>query len=88
MQHCLTGSRVYYALMKQTCYSLFIGIYVEQVGGNVTENIYTSLLGIGDELLEVNGEKVIGLSLDQVTCLMTRESTATVRILPHRWIQQ
>ncbi|KAK3567889.1 hypothetical protein QTP86_027310 [Hemibagrus guttatus] len=64
------------------------GIYVEQVGGSATENIYTSLLGAGDEILEVNGEKVTGLSLDQVTCLMTRESTATVRILPHRWIQR
>ncbi|XP_027004355.2 uncharacterized protein si:ch211-13f8.1 [Tachysurus fulvidraco] len=63
------------------------GIYVEQVAGSSTENIYTSLLGVGDEILEVNGEKVTGLSLDQVTCLMTCESTATVRILPHRWIQ-
>ncbi|KAK2860933.1 hypothetical protein Q7C36_005099 [Tachysurus vachellii] len=63
------------------------GVYVEQVAGSSTENIYTSLLGVGDEILEVNGEKVTGLSLDQVTCLMTRESTATVRILPHRWIQ-
>lgn len=71
--------------MKWTC--LVIGIYVEQVGGSATENIYTSLLGVGDEILEVNGEKVTGLSLDQVTSLMTRESTASVRILPHRWIQ-
>ncbi|KAI5612644.1 hypothetical protein C0J50_4376 [Silurus asotus] len=63
------------------------GIYVEQVGGGTTENIYTSLLAVGDEILEVNGEKVTGLSLDQVTCLMTRESSATVRIVPHRWIQ-
>ncbi|TSS97523.1 Procollagen galactosyltransferase 2 [Bagarius yarrelli] len=41
------------------------GIFVEQVVGSTTENIYTSLLGVGDEILEVNGEKVNGLSLDQ-----------------------
>ncbi|XP_036451900.1 LOW QUALITY PROTEIN: uncharacterized protein si:ch211-13f8.1 [Colossoma macropomum] len=63
------------------------GIYVEQVGGSPTDNVYTGLLGVGDEILEVNGEKVTGLNLDQVTRLMTRESTATIRILPHRWIQ-
>lgn len=73
--------------MERTCYSLYIGIYVEQVVGSATQNIYTSLLGVGDEILEVNGERVTGLSLDQVTSLMTRESKATVRILPHRWIQ-
>ncbi|XP_072544753.1 uncharacterized protein [Salminus brasiliensis] len=63
------------------------GIYVEQVGGSPTDNVYTGLLGVGDEILEVNGEVVAGLHLDQVTRLMTRESTATIRILPHRWIQ-
>ncbi|KAL7879544.1 hypothetical protein SRHO_G00017980 [Serrasalmus rhombeus] len=63
------------------------GIYVEQVGGSPTDNVYTGLLGVGDEILEVNGEKVTGLNLDHVTRLMTRESTATIRILPHRWIQ-
>uniref|UniRef100_A0A8B9HWG1 Uncharacterized LOC103025293 n=1 Tax=Astyanax mexicanus TaxID=7994 RepID=A0A8B9HWG1_ASTMX len=63
------------------------GIYVEQVGGSPTDNVYTGLLGVGDEILEVNGEMVAGLHLDQVTRLMTRESTATIRILPHRWIQ-
>lgn len=66
---------------------LYIGVYVEHVGGSASENIYTSLLGVGDEILEINGDKVTGLSLDQVTCLMTRESLATVRIIPHRWIQ-
>ncbi|XP_066536339.1 uncharacterized protein KIAA1614 [Hoplias malabaricus] len=63
------------------------GIYVEQVGGSPTDNVYTGLLGVGDEILEVNGEPVSGLNLDQVTRLMTRESTATIRILPHRWVQ-
>ncbi|XP_016110067.1 uncharacterized protein [Sinocyclocheilus grahami] len=61
------------------------GIYVERVGDTATENIYTGLLGVGDEILEVNGEIVAGLTLDQVTRLMTRDSKATIRIRPHSW---
>ncbi|MEQ2248696.1 hypothetical protein ILYODFUR_021603 [Ilyodon furcidens] len=56
------------------------GVYVEKVGDGGVEG----LLGVGDEILQVNGEVVAGLSMDQVTRLMTRESTATLRILPAR----
>lgn len=68
-------------------YAGFIGIYVERVGDSAMENIYTGLLGVGDEILEVNGEIVAGLTLDQVTRLMTRDSKATIRILPHSWVK-
>ncbi|KAI3374975.1 hypothetical protein L3Q82_021501 [Scortum barcoo] len=60
------------------------GVYVEKVGDGSGEGPYTGLLGIGDEILQVNGEAVAGLSLDQVTRLMTRESTASLRIMPSR----
>ncbi|XP_038575303.1 uncharacterized protein si:ch211-13f8.1 [Micropterus salmoides] len=60
------------------------GVYVEKVGDGSGEGLYTGLLGIGDEILQVNGEAVAGLSLDQVTRLMTRESTASLRIMPAR----
>ncbi|XP_018582240.2 uncharacterized protein KIAA1614 homolog, partial [Scleropages formosus] len=60
------------------------GVYVEEMGDSSTQKLYAGLLGIGDEILEVNGEKVAGLSLDQVTRLMTQESTASVRVLRHR----
>ncbi len=60
---------------------------MERVGDSATENIYTGLLGVGDEILEVNGEIVDGLTLDQVTRLMTRDSKATIRILPHSWVK-
>lgn len=65
----------------------FTGIYVERVGDSPTENIYTGLLGVGDEILEVNGEIIAGLTLDQVTRLMTRESKAKIRICPNSWIK-
>ncbi|MFT7801627.1 uncharacterized protein KIAA1614-like isoform X1 [Arapaima gigas] len=60
------------------------GVYVEEISDSSTQKIYAGLLGVGDEILEVNGEKVAGLSLEQVTWLMTRDSTASVRVLRHR----
>ncbi|XP_048832502.1 uncharacterized protein KIAA1614 isoform X4 [Brienomyrus brachyistius] len=60
------------------------GVYVEEMGDSNTQKLYAGLLGIGDEILEVNGEKVAGLSLDQVTRLMAQEGTASVRVLRHR----
>ncbi|XP_029971409.1 serine/arginine repetitive matrix protein 1 [Salarias fasciatus] len=60
------------------------GVYVEKVGDGSGEGPYVGLLGIGDEILQVNGEAVAGLSLDHVTRLMTRESTASLRIMPAR----
>ncbi|XP_030016032.1 uncharacterized protein LOC115437079 isoform X2 [Sphaeramia orbicularis] len=64
------------------------GVYVEKVGDGGGEGPYVGLLGIGDEILQVNGEAVAGLSLDQVTRLMTRESTASLRIMPARRSQR
>lgn len=63
---------------------LCAGVYVEKVGDGSGEGPYVGLLGIGDEILQVNGEAVAGLTLDQVTRLMTRESTASLRIMPAR----
>ncbi|XP_031136960.1 uncharacterized protein si:ch211-13f8.1 isoform X2 [Sander lucioperca] len=60
------------------------GVYVEKVGDGGGEGPYIGLLSIGDEILQVNGEAVAGLSLDHVTRLMTRESTASLRIVPAR----
>ena len=60
------------------------GVYVEEMSDGNTEKLYTGLLGIGDEILEVNQEKVAGLSLDLVTQLMTKDNIASVRVLRHR----
>ncbi|KAG7526980.1 flocculation protein FLO11-like isoform X1 [Solea senegalensis] len=64
------------------------GVYIEKVVDGSDEGPYVGLLGVGDEILEVNGEAVAGLSLDQVTRLMTRESTASLRIMPARRSQR
>lgn len=44
---------------------------------------YAGPLEVGDEILEVDGETVAGLSLDQVTQRLT-DSSATVRVLRRR----
>ncbi|XP_030646967.1 uncharacterized protein KIAA1614 homolog [Chanos chanos] len=64
------------------------GVYVEEMGDSSTQKLYAGLLGVGDEILEVNGEKVAGLSLELVTQLMTQNSTASIRVLRHRPLQR
>ncbi|XP_059197246.1 uncharacterized protein LOC131977819 [Centropristis striata] len=57
------------------------GVYVEDMVDSSTEKLYAGLLAVGDEILEVNGEKVACLSLDQVTHSLTQNASATVRVL-------
>lgn len=60
-----------------------VGVYVEEMVDSSTEKLYGGLLAVGDEILEVNGEKVACLSLDQVTHLLSQDPSATVRVLRH-----
>ncbi|KAM9460993.1 uncharacterized protein KIAA1614 homolog [Clarias gariepinus] len=60
------------------------GVYVEDIGDSSTRKLYAGLLGVGDEILEVNGEKVAGLSLDSVTQLLVQSDTASIRVLRER----
>lgn len=60
------------------------GVYVEDMVDFSTEKLYAGLLGVGDEILEVNEEKVACLSLDQVTHMLTQGNSVTVRVLRHR----
>ncbi|TSK53713.1 hypothetical protein Baya_3273 [Bagarius yarrelli] len=60
------------------------GVYVEDMGDPSTQKLYTGLLGVGDEILEVNGEKVAGLTLDSVTQLLIQSDTVSIRVLRHQ----
>lgn len=64
------------------------GVYVEKVADGGGEGLYVGLLAVGDEIVQVNGEAVAGLTLDQVTRLMTRDSTTSLRIKPGRRSQR
>ncbi|XP_034559806.1 uncharacterized protein LOC117827349 [Notolabrus celidotus] len=57
------------------------GVYVEDMVDCSTLKLYSGLLGVGDEILEVNGEKVACLTLDQVTNLLIQKTTTTIRVL-------
>ncbi|KAM3619461.1 uncharacterized protein V6R79_008654 [Siganus canaliculatus] len=59
------------------------GVYVDDMVDRNTEKLFAGLLAIGDEILEVNGEKVACLSLDQVTQLLTQNPSTTIRVLRH-----
>ncbi|XP_072294996.1 uncharacterized protein [Eucyclogobius newberryi] len=60
------------------------GVYVEDMVDSSTEKLYAGLLAVGDEILEVNEEKVACLSLDQVTHLLSHSSSVKVRVLRQR----
>ncbi|XP_035379065.1 uncharacterized protein KIAA1614 isoform X2 [Electrophorus electricus] len=60
------------------------GVYVEEMGDSSTQKLYAGLLGVGDEIVEVSGQKVAGLSLDTVTRLMTQSGTSSLRVLRQR----
>ncbi|XP_056132471.1 uncharacterized protein KIAA1614 isoform X2 [Lampris incognitus] len=64
------------------------GVYVEEMIDSSTEKLYAGLLAVGDEILEVNGEKVVGLSLDLVTHRLTDNNSANIRVLRHRKLPQ
>ncbi|KAM8873871.1 uncharacterized protein AB9W97_015504 [Spinachia spinachia] len=57
------------------------GVYVEEMVDSSTKKLYAGLLAVGDEILEVNGEKVACLSLDQVTHMLSESTSATLRVL-------
>ncbi|XP_041132982.1 uncharacterized protein KIAA1614 isoform X2 [Polyodon spathula] len=60
------------------------GVYVQEMGDSSTEKLYAGLLGVGDEIVEVNGEKVSGLTLEQVNALMIQQDTTSLRVLRQR----
>ncbi|XP_039623255.1 uncharacterized protein KIAA1614-like isoform X2 [Polypterus senegalus] len=60
------------------------GVYVEEMSDAGTRKLYAGLLGVGDEILEVNGEKVSGLTLEEVNTLMLQRDMASIRVLRQR----
>ncbi|KAG8555500.1 hypothetical protein GDO81_017728 [Engystomops pustulosus] len=60
------------------------GIYVQDISDANTAKLYSGLLRVGDEILEVNGAKVSTLGLGQVNSLLHREPTLSLRVLHQR----
>ncbi|XP_072429508.1 uncharacterized protein KIAA1614-like isoform X3 [Chiloscyllium punctatum] len=53
-------------------------IFIHQMADRNAEKLYAGLLEVGDEILEVNGESVEGLSFSEVNSLMLRHSTVSI----------
>ncbi|XP_075384193.1 uncharacterized protein KIAA1614 homolog isoform X2 [Tenrec ecaudatus] len=60
------------------------GFYVQEMADANTAKLYSGLLGVGDELLEVNGAKVAGLGLAHVSELLAHAQSLSLRVLRQR----
>lgn len=60
------------------------GIYVQEMSDPDTAKLYSGLLRIGDEVLEVNGTKVSILGKTRLTELMNWEPVLSLRVLHQR----
>ncbi|XP_027273145.1 uncharacterized protein KIAA1614 homolog [Cricetulus griseus] len=60
------------------------GLYVQAMADLDTAKLYSGLLGVGDEILELNGAKVSGLGLAHIKELLAHVESLSVRVLRQR----
>ncbi|OCT85111.1 uncharacterized protein kiaa1614.L [Xenopus laevis] len=60
------------------------GIYVQEMSDASTAKLFSGLLRVGDEILELNGTKVSTIAHEQLSKIMDRESTLSLRVLHQR----
>ncbi|XP_053325852.1 uncharacterized protein LOC128500649 isoform X2 [Spea bombifrons] len=60
------------------------GIYVQEMIDADTAKLYSGLLRVGDEILELNGTKVSTIGPEQLNNIMTQEPTLNLRVLHQR----
>ncbi|XP_069718780.1 uncharacterized protein KIAA1614 homolog isoform X3 [Phaenicophaeus curvirostris] len=60
------------------------GVYVQAMADAGTAKLYAGLLGVGDEILQVNGAAVSGLGLARIRELLLCADTLSLRVLRHR----
>lgn len=63
---------------------LSTGVYVQEMEDAGTAKLYAGLLGVGDEILQVNGAAVSGLGLARIRELLLQADTLSLRVLRHR----
>lgn len=64
--------------------SLSAGVYVQEMADAGTAKLYAGLLGVGDEILQVNGAAVSGLGLARIRQLLLQADSLSLRVLRHR----
>ncbi|XP_050162283.1 uncharacterized protein KIAA1614 homolog [Myiozetetes cayanensis] len=60
------------------------GVYVQEMADAGTAKLYAGLLGVGDEILQVNGAAVSGLGLPRIREMLLQADTLSLRVLRHR----
>lgn len=70
------------------CLFSFAGLYVQAMADLDTAKLYSGLLGVGDEILEVNGAKVAGLGLAHIKELLAHVESLSIRVLRQRPVPQ
>ena len=63
-------------------YHLFAGIFVSRLSDGLPEHFFAGLLGLGDEILEINDLPVNTLDLNDVYDLMANSEQLMVKTLP------
>ncbi|XP_072367833.1 uncharacterized protein [Scyliorhinus torazame] len=71
-------------LISRSCGRLFI----HQMADQYAEKLYAGLLELGDEILEINRERVEDLSFNEVNTLMLQDSTVSLWIRRHNGTRQ
>ncbi|XP_029394712.1 uncharacterized protein KIAA1614 homolog isoform X2 [Mus pahari] len=64
------------------------GLYVQAMADLDTAKLYSGLLGVGDEILEVDGAKVAGLGLAHIKELLAHAESLSIRVLRQRPVPQ
>ncbi|XP_015272783.1 PREDICTED: uncharacterized protein KIAA1614 homolog [Gekko japonicus] len=64
------------------------GLYVQEMADASTAKLYAGLLGVGDEILELNGAKVAGLGLAHINEQLLWADTLSVRVLRQRPVRR
>ncbi|XP_063262672.1 uncharacterized protein KIAA1614 homolog isoform X2 [Prinia subflava] len=60
------------------------GVYVQEMADAGTAKLYAGLLGVGDEILQVNGAAVSALGLACIRQLLLQADSLSLRVLRHR----
>eukprot|EP00075_Anas_platyrhynchos_P029439 XP_027318692.1 LOW QUALITY PROTEIN: uncharacterized protein KIAA1614 homolog [Anas platyrhynchos] len=60
------------------------GVYVQEMSDAGTAKLYAGLLGVGDEILQVNGAAVSGLGLARIRELLLHADSLSLRVLRQR----
>lgn len=63
---------------------LSAGVYVQEMADAGTAKLYAGLLGVGDEILQVNGAAVSGLGLARIRELLLQADSLALRVLRQR----